>query len=153
MFTKRINSAIALAGLLALLLTSATARPAADGVRGIEGTWVVEVTLQNPPAGFPPSFTALETYGRGGGLVTTNNIPDGPGAGQGAWEKSGDEYAARIMFFTLDPNGVQNGSIKVSHRVSPAGDGTYSGEGLAEFCDTAGNVLFGVPFTSAGRRL
>ncbi len=41
----------------------------------LEGTWWVNVNFASPPPGFGPNFTALETYGRGGGLVTSNNFP------------------------------------------------------------------------------
>jgi len=121
-----------------------------DGAQ-LEGTWVVTVSTSAP--GFPPSFTALETYSRGGGLVTSNNLPPVPRPGQGAWEKNGDAYSVNIMFFTFDAAGAPNGSIRVRHSVSLVGKEEYEGAGVADFYDAGGNLLFSIDFTSTGERM
>lgn len=136
-----------------LLTTIATAQPSAAVERApqLEGTWVVTVDLHNPPPFLPETFTALETYSRGGGLVTGNDMQQGPG--QGSWERNGDQYVVAILFFTRDPENVTNGSIRVRHRVGLDGSGAYSGAGEADLFDSSGNLVMTVPFTSSGQRL
>lgn len=154
MFAKRINLALAAAALSALLWTSAGAQSASKGASSspqLEGTWVAAVDLLNPPPFLPEEFTALETYSRGGGMITSNNTGVGPG--QGSWERSGDGYTVTILFFTFDPGGAHSGSIRVRHSISLDGRGEYSGQGVAEVFDTAGNLLGSVSFNSQGRRL
>ena len=123
------------------------------GSNALEGTWVVTVNLASPPPGFGPSFTALETYNHGGGMVTSNNLPPVPRPGQGAWEKRGNQFAVVIQFFLFDQNGWPAGSVKVRHTITLKGSDEYTGAGLAKFFDLNGNLLTSVPFTTQGRRL
>src|SRR5688500_5581827 len=58
--------------IFALTLLATRASAANNSSVGLEGTWVVSVQVSDPPPGFPTPFTALGTYSRGGGLVTTN---------------------------------------------------------------------------------
>jgi hypothetical protein len=152
MLTKRIHAALIAAMLLALLAGAASAQPNAGNGKGLEGTWEVTVNLTNPPTGFPPSFKALETYSRGGGMVTSNNMSNIP-PGQGSWEKNGNRFTVTILFFTFDAGGAQTGSIKVRHNVRLNGQNNYTGAGTAEFRDASDQILFTVPFTSEGRYL
>jgi hypothetical protein len=155
MFAKRIYAAFAAVALLTLLCAAAAAAQSGasdnSGAATLEGTWAVSVHLNNPPPGLPEEFTALETYSRGGGMVTTNDIPKGPG--QGTWEKNGDGYRVTILFFTFDAGGVRNGSIRVRHNLSLKGKNDYTGRGVADIFDASGNLLVSVPFDSHGQRL
>jgi hypothetical protein len=154
MFGKRFSSALVLVAILALLVTSARFAKAQDSSgQKIEGSWVATVFLNNPPPFLPSSFTALETYSRGGGIVTSNNLAAGPRIGQGAWDKEGRQFDVGILFLILDQNGAQTGTIKVRHSVTLNGKDEYSGEGVAEIRDTAENLLATVSFTSEGRRI
>lgn len=124
---------------------------------GPEGTWLVRVFVSNPPNGFPVPFDALETYGRGGSLVTSNNNPLIPRPGHGTWTKDGNEHAVRIIFFLFDPTGVPVGTVEVTHRFQIDGE-LYRGAGEAQFKDQEGNPLFPEhpqPFTfiTQGKRL
>jgi hypothetical protein len=117
----------------------------------------VRVSVADPPAGFPVPFDALETYSRGGGLVTSNNNPLIPRPGHGTWTKDGNEYTATIVFFLFDPAGNPIGTVEVTHRFQIDGE-VYSGTGQAHFKDQEGNPLFPEhpqPFTfiTRGRRL
>ena len=154
MFGKRYSSALVLVAILALLVTSARFAKAQDSSgQKIEGSWVATVFLNNPPPFLPTSFTALETYSRGGSIVTSNNLAAGPRLGQGAWDKEGRQFEVGILFFILDQTGAQTGSIKVRHSVTLNGKDEYSGQGVAEIYDAAENLLASVSFTSEGRRI
>lgn len=86
--------------ITALLLTPLQAMGADGQGRTIEGTWEVTVNLHVPDStsipNLPSSFESLETYGRGGGLITSNNMPFLTRVGQGAWDKIGNQYFVKI---------------------------------------------------------
>lgn len=175
MFAKGICLAVVMAGALAFPATAGGSFPGARagkkqitpqeprgaglldvlrrGANALEGTWVVTVNLAAPPPGFGPTFTALETYSRGGGLVTTNNLPPVPRPGQGAWERNGNQFAVAIQFFLFDQNGAPAGSVRVTHNITLQGSDEYSGAGEARFFALDGSLLTSVAFTTEGRRL
>jgi hypothetical protein len=147
---KSLFGALAACGALLLAAPAHADRCAAPQ---IEGTWVVEVTLDGPPPGFPDSFTALETYSRGCGLTTTNDLAAAPRGGQGEWlQDGGRRFHTVIQFLTADDAGP-TGAIVVHHSVLVSGGGRYAGEGEAEFLDAAGNSLGVAAFTTTAVRL
>lgn len=165
MKVKRMRSGIGTQILLAIAIVSslmlfrATTTAATERAgNGPEGTWFVRVRVADAPPGFPVPFDALETYSRGGGLVTSNNNPLIPRPGQGAWTKVGDDgYSVSIIFFFFDQIGAPIGSVEVAHRFAIDGDG-YSGTGEAHFKDRDGLPLFPehpapFTFTTRGRRI
>ena len=144
---------IAISVLLAAALATLTPHAAgAQGRKGLEGSWVVAIEIADPPPGFPTSFTALESYARGGSLVPSNDNPLVGRPGQGAWDRDGNEFVATILFFVLDGAGTRVGSIRVRHRISVEND-AYSGVGQADFLDPAGDVTASLTFTSSGERI
>jgi hypothetical protein len=137
--------------LSTLLLSVVKAKGSNQSDPKIEGTWEVTVNLSVP--GLPPSFEALETYNRDGGLITSNNMPFLTRVGQGGWERVGQEYVVKIKFFKFDPSGLPSGTINVTHTVRINDDkNEYDGRGTAEFCELDGTCQ-SVGFNSTGRRL
>lgn len=136
--------------ITALLISPADAfgRPAQGHT--IEGTWEVTVDLRDHT--LPPFFEALETYGRGGGLITSNNMPFLTRLGQGSWERIGNGYFVKIKFFKFDPSGVPSGSITVTHTITLTSNDRYVGFGTAVFRELDGSTL-SVQFVTEGRRL
>ena len=125
--------------------------------RTIEGTWEVTVNLHvpdlSPIPNLPSSFEALETYGRGGGLITSNNMPFLTRVGQGTWDKIGNQYFVKIKFFTFDLSGLPLGKIIVTHTVVLSGDDLYTGTGTANLCGSSETDCVTVDFDTVGRRL
>ena len=139
---------------LGLSLASSPARAEACASPQLEGTWVVEVSVPQPPPGFPAAFTALETYSRGCGLVTSNDISPLRALGQGTWaQEGGKRIAAAIVFHAFGPGSEPAGTIVVSHSIRLQKGGVYSGEGRAEFLAPDGSSLGTLDFTSSGERL
>ena len=136
--------------IAAILLSGVTVMGINDDPQ-IEGTWETTVNLNDP--NLPPSFLALETYNRDGGLITSNNMPFLTRVGQGAWEKSGQQYSVKIKFYRFDPNGLPAGTINVTHAISLDTRDEYSGVGTAQFCEPDGVTCQSFGFTSEGRRL
>lgn len=143
--------------ITALLLTPLQAMGADGQGRTIEGTWEVTVNLHVPDStsipNLPSSFESLETYGRGGGLITSNNMPFLTRVGQGAWDKIGNQYFVKIKFFTFDPSGLPLGKIIVTHTVVLSGDDLYTGIGTANLCGPNETDCVKVDFDTVGRRL
>lgn len=143
--------------ITALLITPMNARGAGGEGRTIEGTWQVIVNLHVPDSfpipNLPSSFEALETYGRGGGLITSNNMAFLTRVGQGTWDKTGNQYFAKIKFFTFDPSGLPLGEIIVTHTVVLNGDDLYTGTGRASLCGPGETDCVTVDFDTVGRRL
>lgn len=141
--------------ITALLITPMNAMGAAGGHNTIEGTWEVTINLHvpdpSPIPNLPSSFEALETYGRSGGLITSNNMPFLTRLGQGAWDKAGNEYVVKIKFYMFEPSGLPSGTITVTHKVVLGSDDVYTGAGTAEICGPGGCVS--IQFDSVGRRL
>lgn len=156
--SKSLKTQILAAMAIVTSLTFASPSNAFTGSTSPEGTWLVEVRVNDAPPGFPVPFAALETYSRGGGIVTSNNNPLIPRPGQGAWTKSNsDEYAASIIFFFFDPIGTPIGTVEVTHRFTIESD-VYRGTGEAQFRNLLGDPLFPehpqpFTFTSHARRV
>jgi hypothetical protein len=143
--------------IAALLLSPLESRGAGSDSRTIEGTWDVIVNLHvpdpSPIPNLPASFEALETYSRGGGFITSNNMPFIARVGQGAWEKLGNEYFIKIKFYTFDPIGLPSGTITVTHAVTLNGKDEYTGTGTAVICGPDGTSCVSIEFNTTGRRL
>jgi hypothetical protein len=137
--------------IAATLLSGMTAM-GLGGDSTIEGTWETTVSLNDP--NLPPSFLALETYNRDGGLITSNNMPFLTKVGQGSWEKNGQgQISVRIKFYMFDSNGLPTGTINVTHAISLESKDEYSGVGTAQFCENDGVTCQSAGFTTEGRRL
>lgn len=136
------NQMVLTVAILISIILCTTAANAQGGSQGPEGTWKVRVLVEDAPPGFPVPFDALETYSRGGGIVTSNNNPLVPRPGQGTWNKVGnDDYAASITFFFFGPAGTPIGTVEITHRFRINGD-HFGGNGEANFKDLDGGPLF-----------
>lgn len=157
MFAKTTQTALAAAAAFFVLLCAAAAaqsdKGSASGSPQLEGTWEVKVDLINPPPFMPEEFTALETYSRGGGMITSNDVPFLTRVGQGAWEGAGGQHLVKIKFFTFDANGLPSGTINVTHAITLDGKDEYSGKGTALLCAPDGTSCATAHFDTTGRRL
>ena len=151
-FGKSPFLALTFAGCCALALLAAPASAERCAAPQLEGTWLVEVTLASPPPGFPASFTALETYSRGCGFVTSNDLGALARPGQGEWaQQGGRQFHAEIVFLNDAANGIA--LVTVDHTLQLVGSRRYAGAGEAEFFDAGGNSLGVASFTTTALRL
>lgn len=128
------------AALAALAVPSAAAaRPAKAHHRDhtparVVGTWSVSVT----PDG-APTFSALVTFTKGGGLIETAS--DAPGTGQGAWRRIGpNRFALAFQTFIFTPTGDPGGHVVVRSVVTLTNN-TLSGPFKFDVFDPAGNTV------------
>jgi hypothetical protein len=136
--------------LLIAALVAALAIPAATAARtskghdhgagkrgaaaGVVGTWDVTVT---PDGG--PTFPALLTFHRGGGLTETES--DAPGTGLGAWRRTGGKtFAIAFKTFAFTPAGAPQGWVVVRSVVT-LDNGKLSGPFKFDVFDPAGNKV------------
>jgi hypothetical protein len=156
MLAKSIRPTLTAAALFVLLCIAVAAQSDKAGASSstqLEGTWEVKVDLINPPPFMPEEFTALETYSRGGGMVTSNDVPFLTRVGQGAWKGAGGQYLVKIKFFTFDPGGLPSGTLSVTHAITLDGKDDYTGKGTAVLCAPDGTTCATVHFETTGRRL
>jgi hypothetical protein len=130
------------AALAALAVPSAAvARPAKAHHRdhapaGVVGTWSVSVTVNGQP-----TFPALLTFTKGGGLIETES--DAPGTGQGAWRRIGaHRFAFAFQTFIFTPTGDPGGHVVVRGVVTLTNN-TLSGPFKFDVFDPAGNPVVG----------
>ena len=104
--------------LLALAVVAFPGVASAQGLRAIEGTWDVTVTLRNCQTGDAiRSFPRLITFQRGGSVAEwsaagTAAVPTTRSAGQGAWQHlGGGEYSYSLKFLRLTAFGGPDGYI------------------------------------------
>jgi hypothetical protein len=139
----RLRTLFIAAVVVALAIPSATIARGTKGhqhgghdraAAGVVGTWDVTVT---PDGG--PTFPALLTFARGGGLTETES--DAPGTGLGAWKRtSGNQFAVAFKTFIFTPAGDPQGWVVVRSVVT-LDNGTLSGPFKFDVFDTSGNKV------------
>jgi hypothetical protein len=156
MKTKRLIATIALGVMVALCVaTTAQAQNGNSIKRAIEGSWKAKVTVA-PGPGAPPPVDALVTYSAGGGLVESDNLfpPSVVTAGHGSWEYAGRSFNNTFVKLMFNAQGQPTGTIKVREKITLGiNRNEYTGAGVAELFDPAGNLLLSLPFTTQATRI
>ena len=119
---------------------------------GIEGSWLLTVTI---PGG-PPPFRSLETFGGGGAFVATSSGPPAMvSSAHGTWTRTGPrEFVVTFLQFQYDAAGVHSGYLRVRERRRLGSSGNvFSGTGTFENLDTDFNVLLSGDVTTHGTRI
>lgn len=113
----------------------------------IVGAWDVEVTITRCDNGAPLfRFPALHKYERGGtGQVVPATDPAALSAHVMVWNHAGgNNYQTAIKMFQFDGDGNYVGWVVVTSEVSiDDGGNEYTGSGVAQFFNTAGNLVGG----------
>jgi hypothetical protein len=162
---KRLKSVIAItaAVLTGALVTQATAfaqispDPQTNARHSrIVGLWDVQVTVTNCATGAAlASFPALHKYELGGtGQVVPGTNPAGLSAHMVIWNHvGGNNYQMAIKFFRFDSAGNRIGWAVLNNEISIDEDAEeYSGSGVSQSFDNAGNLVGGGCPTFAGTR-
>jgi hypothetical protein len=138
--------------LIIIFLTATSPQDALadNGWRTLVGSWLVEITPDQPG---PPPFKNLATLNWPGTIVTSD--PD-LGAGHGAWKRTGKrDFEVKFVVLVRPDNPLgfpPNSTVTVTAflTVGDSGD-EATGTNTGVFADSAGNVIFeitgGVRFT------
>ena len=149
--------AILLTGLLvigrpAVYAGAEDGTPVAAG-HPLVGTWVVTET--SPPAGGPPTMTAVATFFADGNALMTG-FGDGQQLMQGVWSAAGERGATfTVVGLVVGGGGETDGSlrrIRVSVEVGGAGD-AFAGNYTFETLNPDGSVGFTYMGPLAGTRV
>lgn len=117
--------------------------------RGLEGTWVVEVSLHNCQTGVAVGapFLSYLTFARGGTMTeTTSNsmfYPADRGPGHGVWSASGHHTyrAASTAFITLNGALVKTQTITQTIVLAKGGDTFSETNAGVQFFSPGGTLL------------
>ncbi len=153
-------AAIAVATAAGGTLTPAGKKPikgsSAAGQR-LEGTWMSNVTLQNPPPGIDASFLALNTFGRGGDVVVSSSQrnPTQRSVSQGEWKRTGNRrFDCTFTWFRFDAAGQFIGTQRVRRTMTLAPSlTTFTSIDVVEVIAPNGAVVATLNATETATRL
>jgi hypothetical protein len=159
---------VAAAAALALALVVASGSAASTAHRGakqpkaatgqqLSGTWLTTITLQNPPPGVAPIFTALDTFLPSGELLVSSSqaMPAQRTLAHGGWVRTGNRrFSSSFTWFRFDATGAFVGMQRVRRTMTLAPSGTtFDAIDVVEILTPAGAVVATIQGTEAGSRL
>jgi hypothetical protein len=169
---KRWSAAAGIAAGIAVAIMVSAARVGADSTQpphgaGLQGTWVVEVTLRNCQSNAPlTSFMSLLTHAQGG---TSVEVPGAAGFAPGQrtnglgvwWHDRGHAYRAQIVAlinFETAPNppmspGFRPGWQTLTTTINLVDHNHFESVGAVEFYDAKGDLYLKGCSSGAGQRL
>jgi len=115
---------------------------------GMEGTWLVEITLKNcsTDAELAPPFTSLLTFTQGGTLTETTAAPAffpavrGPAHGVWSWTGNHQYRASMLALITL--NGVLVKTQTITQKISIGSNGQdFASSATIQFASPKGEVI------------
>lgn len=123
---------------------------------GLEGSWIVDVSLN----GAPQPFKSLITFTRGGGLVETDAAAFSPpiasaSPAHGTWMRDRErEFAFTFLKLLFDAQGNFIGTMKLHSAVKlERGSNQYTDKFKIEISDPNGSILFSSDGTGRGMRI
>jgi hypothetical protein len=159
-FAASRGAALVLAGLLVLGsgLTATAQSVNAGSSNGLEGTWRVQLTVQDCQTGqVLRTFPALFAFAKGGTLTyaTAGQLPSATTTGLGVWRHTeGHSYSAVSEVFIFSPAGVWIQTHRLTRAVDVSNDGDEFTDTVAlQIFDTSGNQIVAGCGTSVGSRM
>lgn len=154
------GAALILAGLLVLGsgLTATTRSENDESPNSLEGTWRVQLTVQDCQTGqVLRTFPALFAFAKGGTLsvTTAGQFPALNTTGLGIWEHTkGHSYSAVSEVFIFSPAGAWTQTSRLTRAIKVSNDGDQFTDIVAlQIFDTNGNQIVTGCGTSAGSRM
>jgi hypothetical protein len=159
-FAASHGAALVLACMLVLGFgLTATAQSAnAGSSNGLEGTWRVQLTVQDCTTGqVLRTFPALFAFAKGGTLTyaTTGQPPSATTTGLGVWKHTtGHSYSAVSEVFIFSPAGAWIQTHRLTRAIDVSNDGDEFTDSVAlQIFDTSWNQIVTGCGTSVGRRM
>jgi len=159
-FAASCGAALVLAGLLVLGsgLTATAQSVNAGSPNGLEGTWRVQLTVQDCQTGqVLRTFPALFAFAKGGTLTyaTAGQLPSATTTGLGVWRHTeGHSYSAVSEVFIFSPAGVWIQTHRLTRAIDVSNDGDEFTDTVAlQIFDTSGNQIVAGCGTSVGSRM
>lgn len=138
-------------------LAGTTHSPAAASrshVHHLGGTWSTHVELTDAPPGAPSSFSALDTFLPGGGLLVSSSAPNPAtrGLAHGAWTyRHHRAYTSTFVWFRFDAMGQYVGTQQVKRTMTLSRSGTrFHAEDVIKIVAPTGAVVATIHGTEVG---
>ena len=152
-----ITLSLALASLLAVTTASAQdTRALAKAGGRLEGTWEMQITLNDCSGHVIRSFPSLIEFAAGGTVVESNaGTPQAlKTPGEGVWSHTTDHtYAFRFKFFTFNPQNVFTGWTIIAGETTVDETGNANaGSATVKVYDPNGVLLVSLCAETAGTR-
>jgi hypothetical protein len=123
----------------------------------LNGTWSTQVTLTDAPPGAPATFSALDTFLPGGGLLVSSSAPNPAtrGLAHGLWTHRHDRaFTTTFVWYRFDPTGACVGTQKVTRTLKLSRDGKrFHSQDVIEIVAPDGAVLATYHATEVGTLL
>jgi hypothetical protein len=149
-------AAILVATAAAGVVSAAGKHGAAPGKR-LAGTWMSNVTLENPPPGVAASFQALNTFTRGGEVLVSSSqgLPAQRSLAQGDCERTGERsFECSFTWFRFDAAGNPIGTQRVRRSMTLGpDDDTFTSTDVIEIIAPNGAVVATLNGTEEAARL
>ena len=127
--------------------------------KGLEGTWLVEVTLRdcNTGAALGSRFRSLLSFARGGTMTETTArlSPAVRGPGHGVWQQlQGRTFSSTFEAFSYNPAGIWIGWQRLTQTIEIGDDpNTWTANAHNEIFDTNDHLLTTGCSTAVGHRM
>lgn len=148
---------IVAAVVLAATVAGASSAPVKQSPQHLRGTWLSTVRLASPPPGVDPTFQALNTFTRSGGLLVSSNQsnPTLRSLAQGEWTRVANrQFTSTFAWFRFDPTGKPVGMQRVRRTMTVDADGdSFQATDIVEVLAPDGTVLATTQATESAVRL
>src|SRR5438093_1608344 len=141
-----------LAAVIAVVSAQPKSSPAHARPHNLRGTWINDVTIDNPPPGVTnTSYKTLITFTLDGGLTETSWSPGAEliGSGHGRWDRKGKSGFA-LTAVAIWPGAVLKGRSTITFGDSPD---EYTGVFRVDVLDADGNSVANGSGKLHGKRL
>lgn len=150
-------STVAAVAMLAGGVSGALSAPAKHRPSQLAGTWLSTVTLLTPPPGVDPTFLALDTFTRGGGLLVSSNQsnPSLRSLAHGEWSQTGNRrFASTFSWFRFDGAGKPIGMQRVQRTMVLSADGnSFESTDTVQVLAPDGTVIASAQATEVAYRI
>jgi hypothetical protein len=152
---KSIMAPLVVAFALLPMVAAPATMPSMEGGK-LQGTWEMQITLNDCAGHVIRSFASLVEFAAGGTIVESNaGTPQAlKTPGEGVWSHTTDhDFAFRFKFFTFDAQNVFTGWTIISGETTVDSTGNAnSGTATVEVYDTNGNLLVSLCADTTGTR-
>jgi len=123
----------------------------------MNGTWETTVELSDAPPGAPASFSALDTFVPGGGLLVSSSAPGPAGRtlAHGTWTHTGHrQFTSTFVWFRFDGTGACVGTQQVQRTMHLSRSrARFQATDVIEIISPTGAVVATIHGTEVGRLL
>jgi hypothetical protein len=158
MSSKRTIAVVSAVAALAFASVAAAAGGKGNhGAPQLNGTWLSQVSLVNPPPGIDATFQALNTFVPGGAVLVSSSQghPTARSLAQGdCTHTAAQQYSCTFVWFRFDPTGAYIGTQRVRRTMTvSSGFDAFQSTDTIEVLAPDGTVLATLQGSETAHRL